>query len=560
MIVRALCLASLIALGGTPALAQGLDRSSVGDFAAQPNPQTTVVASGILFDPVQIAWLQDNFDVWLVRPDGRMDVMLLASELATLKSLGLNFDVNLVLTESVQKLGRRLPQQVLGIAGFPCYRTVEESYQRMDELAAAYPSMVRVQNFGDSYLRSTGAGGYPLRALIIENTALTDPKAPMLLIGAIHAREYTTAETALRFAEGLLTNYNTDADSRWLIDHRKLVIVPIMNPDGRKRAEAGASWRRNVRPGCATPTTIGVDLNRNSSFLWGTNNGSSTSMCSDTYRGASAASEPEVQGLQSLMGQVFVDQRGPAITDAAPADSTGVFLSLHAYADMVLFPWGANATAAPNQVGLQTLARKMGFYTQYEACQPPVAGCLYAASGTSDDYSYGEFGVASLTFELGNQGFFESCSVFESNTIGKMLPALKYLVKTARRPYLEAAGPEVLNVNVVTNASGWTIQAQADDTRSFSGSAASDPIHTIQSAALYLSPPWLAGASPIAVQASDGSFSASVEALRIQLPAGTISTRTLAYLVATDSNGSTGVPTAVWLDVNADAVFANGFE
>jgi carboxypeptidase T len=556
MIIRAFVFAGLLACCGRAALAQNTDRLSVD----LQEPSQTIVASGVVFDPVQIAWLQDRFDVWLVLPDGRVDVMLLASELAMLKASGLDFKVNQTLTDSVQKVGRRLPQQVLGIAGFPCYRTVEETYQRMDELAALYPNLVRVQDFGDSYLRSIGQGGYPMRALIIENTATADPKAPFMLIGAIHAREYTTAESTLRFAESLLTNYNIDADSTWLVNHRKIVIVPQMNPDGRKRAETGVSWRRNVRPGCATATQIGVDLNRNSSFLWGTNNGSSTSQCSDTYRGTSAASEPEVQAMQSLMAQTFTDQRGPALTDAAPVDATGVFMSLHAYADLVLFPWGAQATAAPNQLGLQTLARKMGFYTQYKACQPPVAGCLYAASGTSDDYSYGEFGVASMTFELGNQGFFESCSIYEGTTLGKILPALKYLAKSARRPYQEAAGPEVINATVTNNTGGWVIQAQADDTRSRSGDASSDPVHTIQSAALYLSPPWLAGASAIAMQASDATFNGSVEALRVELPAGTISTRTLAYLVATDSSGTAGVPTAVWLEVGGDGVFANGFE
>ena len=58
--------------------------------------------------------------------------------------------------------------------------------------------------------------------------------------------ELTTAELVMRFGEMLLAQYGMDPDVTWLLDHTELHIVPIANPDGRKRAEAGILWRKNT--------------------------------------------------------------------------------------------------------------------------------------------------------------------------------------------------------------------------------------------------------------------------------------------------------------------------
>ena len=92
----------------------------------------------------------------------------------------------------------------------------------------------------------------------------------LFLMAAIHARELTTAETATRFAERLVAGYGPDPDITWLLDYNEIHIVPQVNPDGRKRAEGGVLWRKNTNDsnGSCSPSRIGVDLNRNSSFKW----------------------------------------------------------------------------------------------------------------------------------------------------------------------------------------------------------------------------------------------------------------------------------------------------
>ena len=119
-----------------------------------------------------------------------------------------------------------------------------------------------------------------------------------------------------RFAEYLVNNYATNADATWILDHHEIHIMLHTNPDGRKQAETGLSWRKNTNQNyCGvTSTSRGADLNRNFAFQWGCCNGSSGSPCNLTYRGPSPASEPEVQAVQSYMRSIFPDQHADPLT------------------------------------------------------------------------------------------------------------------------------------------------------------------------------------------------------------------------------------------------------
>ncbi|MFY0579707.1 M14 family zinc carboxypeptidase [Cystobacter fuscus] len=259
-----------------------------------------------------------------------------------------------------------------GIPGYSCYRTVDETYAAMAQLPVTYPNLASWNDIGDTWDKVT-AGGKPgddLRVLVLTNKARTGPKPRFFLMGGIHAREYTTAELATRFAEQLVSRYGTDADVTWLLDYSELHVVVQSNPDGRRVAETGLSKRKNTNTteGSCSTTTYGVDLNRNSSFDWG-GAGASSSACNDTYRGRSAASEPETKTLENYILSLFPDQRGPALTDPAPADATGLMLSLHSYGGYVLYPWSATTAAAPNATQLRTLGRKFNYFNGYQACR-----------------------------------------------------------------------------------------------------------------------------------------------------------------------------------------------
>src|SRR5690606_12068771 len=99
------------------------------------------------------------------------------------------------------------------IPGYACYRTVEETFATMDQLAANYPALASIVDIGDSWKKvQDPAQGYDLRVLKLGNSAIVGTKPKMFAMTAIHAREYTTAELLTRYAEELLGGYGTNAD------------------------------------------------------------------------------------------------------------------------------------------------------------------------------------------------------------------------------------------------------------------------------------------------------------------------------------------------------------
>jgi carboxypeptidase T len=365
-----------------------------------------------------------------------------AVEYDYLLAAGYELVIEYELTIALNHPADYLPGQIMGIPGYPCYRTVEETYATAEALAADYPHLAEWILIGSSWekVNSGGMAGYDLMVLKLTNSAIPGPKPGVFIMAAVHAREYTTAELVTRFAEYLIANYGVDADVTWMLDHHEFHLMLQANPDGRKRAESGISWRKNANNNyCANTNFRGADLNRNFGFAWNICGGggcSSGNACNDTYRGPSAASEPETYSIENYVRSVFPDQRDDPLDAPAPDDAMGIFMDIHSYSELVLWPWGFTPTPAPNAAALQTLGRKFAYFNGY---YPTAAIGLYPTDGTTEDFGYGELGLAAFTFELGT-AFFQSCSFFESNIIPGNMPALLYAGKVARTPYLTPAG------------------------------------------------------------------------------------------------------------------------
>ncbi len=193
-----------------------------------------------------------------------------------------------------------------GISGYPCYPTVEETFQFAQELADNNPDLASWKDVGNSWQKNNGQGGYDMMVLKLTNSAVSGDKPKLFITSALHAREYTTAPLAYYFAKELIEKYQTDADIRWILDYNEIHLMLYANPDGRKKAEAGYSWRKNTNTNYCGPTSSsrGADLNRNFEFHWG-GAGASSSECSETFRGQSAASEPETQAIQNYLKEIF---------------------------------------------------------------------------------------------------------------------------------------------------------------------------------------------------------------------------------------------------------------
>ena len=469
---------------------------------------------------------------------------------AALAARGLRFEVDAIATAD---FNAPFLAAKAGIPGFACYRTVAETKSRLDALATQYPALLTLVDAGDSWERTqSAAAGEDLRIARITNSAIAGTKPKLFVTASIHPRELPTAETALRFVERLLAGYGTDPDVTWIVDRNEVHVLVVTNPDGRKKAETGLSWRKNTNNNfCANSNTRGIDLNRNMVFQWG-GQGASATPCNETYRGPSALSEPESFAIDAYQRLLFPDRRGPNLGDAAPADADGIYIDVHNNAAEVLWPYGFDdVSVAPNNAALQTLGRRLAWFNGYE---PMQSNQLYAAAGATDDNAYGNLGVAAYTIELGGAGFNVDCSVFESSIAQQNVDALLYAARVVRAPYLLPAGPDVLAASasppVVFAGDPVQIAAIADDTR-FNQSNGTEATQPIASAKAFVDAlPWLAGSPSQALAAADGAFDATREELT-----GTIATtglapgRHLAYVTARDASGNDGPVTAAFVDV-----------
>ncbi|KAJ8917801.1 hypothetical protein NQ315_010707 [Exocentrus adspersus] len=76
------------------------------------------------------------------------------------------------------------------------------------------------------------------------------------LIGNMHGNEAAGREVLLQFIEYLRTNYTSDKEVAWLLNHTKIHIMPSMNPDGFEKANDVCNEQRG------RANSLGVDLNR----------------------------------------------------------------------------------------------------------------------------------------------------------------------------------------------------------------------------------------------------------------------------------------------------------
>jgi len=514
-----------------------------------------------------------------------------SDDLARLRRMGIRVEIDDVATQRMRKaeesMARALQGDIPGltspkrttsaltaskltaessIPGFACYRTVEETYATMDQLAAARPSLASVIDIGPSWdaAHSGGPAGYRMRVLRLTNSATNaaiPDKPNMVVLAAIHAREYTTAELVTRFAEYLANGYGTDPDATWLLDNFRFHFILQGNPDGRKKAESGLSWRKNTDSddGACPSNAYGVDLNRNFGWRFGqVTDGSSPDPCNVEYRGPGAESENETQNILRYVigtpgaggtysGGIFTDRRTDAGT--APSDYRGMFLDIHSFSQLVLWPWAYTATDAPNAPALQTLGRRLAYFNNY---RPVQWNGLYLADGTNTDTVYGTTGAPSYTIELG-QEFFEDCNTFQTSTYPQNFNALKYAARNLHDPYTAPSGPDTTSIGAsatsIMRGQAFAVSAFVDDGR-YNQSNGTESVQAITSATASLDhAPWDAGTN-FAMRASDGTFNSSRELVTVGLnTTGLAYGRHVLYVRGVDASGRAGTPSAVYFTV-----------
>lgn len=339
------------------------DHELVQVFVADDDALARLLATGV--DP----WTDHPRPGWLtvrVTPSRRAAVW---ADQWPLKVL--DHDLGQRVDDESARLAAR-PDVAEGGDFFADFRTLDEIDAWVDALAAAHPELVSIEQV------ATSIEGRSVRALRI-TAAGSDDRPSVLVTAGQHAREWISVSSALWLADTFVSHADDPAYAAAL-DAGQLVIVPVVNPDGYLYTWTDERfWRKNRRDG------VGVDTNRNWAHGWG-GEGASGNPSDENYRGAAAFSEPETQGLSNWIGE------HPELVS---------HVDLHSFGQLVLYPWGDVADAAPDDDELSSTAdaivTAMSGAVQYIALQGVQ---LYPAAGNAIDWTYGDAGLEAYTFEL----------------------------------------------------------------------------------------------------------------------------------------------------------------
>ncbi|MFF8407695.1 M14 family zinc carboxypeptidase [Streptomyces sp. NPDC015684] len=261
---------------------------------------------------------------------------------------------------------------------------------RQEILAAARanPGLTKVESIGKT------VDGQDILALRLTRNARKSKdgsKPAVLYMSNQHAREWITPEMTRRLMHYYLDHYRTDKRVRKIVDSTELWFVLSANPDGYDytfKSPDNRLWRKNLRDvngDGAISTGDGVDLNRNFAYKWGYDDeGSSPNPTSQTYRGASPASEPETRALDAFEKRVGFTYG----------------INYHSAAELLLYGVGWQvATPTPDDVVYKALAGTPdnpaipGYRSQ-------VSSELYTTNGEADGQASNVNGMAMFTPEM----------------------------------------------------------------------------------------------------------------------------------------------------------------
>jgi len=267
---------------------------------------------------------------------------------------------------------------------FDAYQTFETIDDELDALASS--PLAEIVVVGET-LEGRTVRGVRLGA--------AGPGAPAVLVnGAQHAREWISPAACMYLADRLVSTYGSDPDVTAVLDRVDVIVIPVVNADGYVYSFTPGNrfWRKNRRDNGGG--FEGVDPNRNWAEAWG-GSGSSSFPGSEIYRGPAPFSEPCTANLRDFI--------------IANPEIRG-HLDVHSFAQLVLGAWAHTNDPAPRPETLLPLG---------EAINTAIvgtngadfdfrtgAGGIGFAAGSMPDWTFGELGVMSWTFELRDQGQF----------------------------------------------------------------------------------------------------------------------------------------------------------
>ncbi|MGP3927125.1 M14 family metallopeptidase [Streptomyces sp. 8N616] len=327
--------------------------------------------------------------------------------------------------KKLRRLGYRLhalpapPDRTNGLAAKPFdfpsgdsgYHNYAEAMADINDKVAKYPDIMSKKVIGKSH------EGRDIVAVKISDNVGTDEDEPeVLFTHHQHAREHLTVEMALYLLREFGEDYGNDSRITNAVNGREIWIIPDLNPDGGEYDIATGSyrsWRKNRQPNSGS-SQVGTDENRNWDYKWGCCGGSSGSPGSETYRGASAESSPEVKVVSDFV-------RGRVVGGKQQIKAA---IDFHTYSELVLWPFGwtyddtAPGLTQDDHDAFAAVGKSMADSNGYT---PEQSSDLYITDGTIDDWLWGDQKIFAYTFEMypsdsGSGGFYPPDEVIGRET------------------------------------------------------------------------------------------------------------------------------------------------
>ncbi|CAK1542474.1 unnamed protein product [Leptosia nina] len=290
--------------------------------------------------------------------------------------------------QDAEAVSRSTPPK--GEMAYDRYQPLQVIYDYIDSVAKNYPNLVTLVTPANSY------EGRPIKYLKISSTNFEDKSKSLIFIeSTTHAREWITPPVATFTIHKLVENL-TNPD---MLERFDWIVLPVVNPDGYEFTHNSTRFWRKTRSmdhfdGQRCP---GVDGNRNFDFKWNTV-GVSSNPCGETFPGGAPFSEVEIRVVRDILHENL--------------DRMVMYLSMHSYGSMVLYPWGHDGTLSNYAFAQQTTAvnmvkaitvRALPDFPKYTIGNSKLV-IGYPTSGSSQDYAHYIGVPLSFTYELPGLG------------------------------------------------------------------------------------------------------------------------------------------------------------
>ncbi len=408
-------------------------------LAAATAPATPLLEIRLTDKQQGLAFFAGGFDI-VSFEDGVAKVVGWPDDIRRLESLGIGYEVVIDDLEAFYRarIAMKAPE---GMGG---YMTFDEIGAWAIQFAADHPDIVAGPDTIGYSLEER-----PLWVIKISDNPEVDEEEPEIFLnGAIHAREVITPLVLINFAELLADSFETDPRIAEIVNSREIWLLPVINPDGYTYNEerdpgGGGMWRKNKR--IVDGDTVGVDLNRNFPFMWGLDDyGSSPDPDWETYRGDSAASEPETR----------------AVIDFVNSRNFNGAINYHSFGNMMLYPYGYAVDTYPEDIlEYRILSEYMNETLGW--LSGTGVDILYLVNGDATDWMEGgaNYNIFAFCFEVGTgvDGFWPEPTRIEPLTTAQEEPLMRLCETILEPPYYLLPPPVPLSLVIDASDEGYIL-------------------------------------------------------------------------------------------------------